>query len=188
MVLTHDNYMVRSNAVKNIRDDEFLFEIANYDRSIRASAVSSIRNQKILNHIIDNERFDSLATANAIKNIADAEKLLYCALKYDEKIRLAAIENPHLKDEEVLIDFAKYDDSPEVRVAALKRLNSQELFIDAAFHDSNGKVTRYAASQLNSKNALRELIKNYYGLGRQRFEEISKMSRYKQMQLIRNER
>ena len=186
LVLSNREYYVRRDALENIRDDEFLFSIAKLDYSsdIRGYAVKSIRNQEMLIHIVENNNFIISARRNAIRNIADEDKLIYYALKY-ENFRLAAIQNPHLKDEETLIDFAKYDDSYDVRLAALKKLDSQELFIDVAFHDA--KLRSHAANQINSKNVLRELIKNY-GVGSGRFKEISKMSRYKQLQLIKDEK
>lgn len=93
--------------------------------------------------------------------LSDEKKLFYYALKFDnETLRIAAIRNPNLNDEETLIDFAKYGGSYKVRLEALKKHNSQELFTDLAFHDSNPDIRIYAANQFNSKNALRELIKN----------------------------
>lgn len=180
------NDRIRRCAVLNIIDEEFLFNITRTDYSLplRNDAVESIRNQEILSHIIVNENFSISARRNAIRNIIDEDKLIYFALKY-KSLRSEAVENPYLKDEETLIEFAKYDDSWAVRLAALKKLNNQELFVDVAFHDNY--LRSYAASQINSKNVLRELIKKY-NVGNARFEEISKMSRYRQMQLIRNEK
>ena len=158
------------------------------------AAIKKLTDQDMLKRIVlkafefPKEEFRTRYCIEATRNITDKDFLIFIAQSSDEyQIRIAAIGNTNLKDEEILMDFAKYDESHEVRMVALNMLDNQEMFIDLAFHDDSSRVREYAASRINSKNVLRELMKNY-GIGHERFEEICKMSRYKQLQLIKDEK
>lgn len=189
-----DSSSLQVAAIEGINDQSILLEILDkpqYD-SVNIAAIKKLKNQDRLMRIVLNnrkpkDRSHRKYCVEAIRNITDEDFLIYMAQSSEcYYFRKKAIENPNLKDEETIIDFAKNDDSHKVRIAALERLNNHELFIDIAFHDGEFKVREYAAGRINSKNVLRELVENDRGIGAQRLNEIEKLSRYEQLQIIKN--
>lgn len=183
---------IYENAILNISDEKFLADVV-YDRSVnlktRIIAARRITNQKILGDITMNESFDVQLRKTAVERIEDETKLIYFSKCPSKSMRLAAVGNPNLTDEETLADCLKYDESVGVRFEALKKIDNQEVIIDFAYHilDTDISYRRenkdLAISKINSKNALRDIMK-ISGIGQSRLDEINKLSQYRQMQLL----
>ena len=198
IALNHKDYDMRIVAAKNIKDTEKLTVILENEpnKFVTKKLIKEINNQEVLKNIIFNSNYNIDAKITAINNITDEKILIYIAKSsINKNIRASAISNPNLKDEEILIDFLKYDHSSEVRFSALKKITRQDILIDVALHENDWKLVLYATERIKNKNVLMEIRdnyihKNYYfcqninNVAENRLNDINKMSRYRQLELL----
>lgn len=160
------------------------------------SAISRSTNQEFLKSTALNEKLAEGRKSiwycvAAISAITDEDILIHIAQtsKYP-LLRIFAIRNPNLKDEEVLIDFLRYDKSAEVRMEAIKKITRQDVLIDAALHEDSSDIIIEAVKRINSKNALREIIANNRYVSAHasaRLEELNRLSNKRQLKLLNGE-
>lgn len=162
---------------------------------VSMAAISRAENQEYLKSLALNEKYardrkSRHFCAAAIDAIVDEDILIHIAqtTKYP-LLRKAAIRNPHLKDEDVLIDFLRYDESAEVRLEAAKKITNQNALIDAALNETSYKVIEVASDKINSKNALRKIIANGYVpiYASLRLKEINRLSNKRQLKLLKGQ-
>ncbi|MBR5504121.1 MAG: hypothetical protein IKV87_06750 [Methanobrevibacter sp.] len=179
---------IRLTAIKNIFDDMFLNGIieSNANPVLKKEAVKNIKDQDLIVQIAKDKNLNETLRLIAIGKIADEDLLIYFSKNPNPRIRLAAISNPNLKDEDVLMDIVKYEKDSKISLNALEKINNQDFICDVALHARHygfGPVDK-----INNKNVLHELIKNDDGIGKGRLEEISKLSRYRQLELLKENR
>ena len=182
-----------STAVKNVTNPEILMDLAkssNPKISLAAIKNPNLKDRMdVIKKIARNRLSDINLRISAIYNIVDEDLLIYLSKNPNPKIRFAAVKNPHLINEEVLMDIVRYDEDSNVRDEAIKKINNKEFLAEVLLHQSHYEFNTSVLNisvlpKINSKNLLSEIMKNPNSLGRKRFNEINSLSRYRQLKLL----
>lgn len=180
-------------AVKNVTNTKVLMDLA--ESSNPKISLAAIQNPNlkdrmdVIKKIARNKLSDVSLRLTAINNIFDEDLLIYLSKNPNPRIRLAAVKNPYLINEEVLMDIVKYDENSRVRDEAIKKINNKEFLAEVLLHQSHYRFNTTVLNidvlpKINSKNLLSEIMKNPYSLGGKRLNEINSLSRYRQFKLL----
>lgn len=122
----NSNPKVRKEAIKDLDDEEILFDIVNNDedRTVRIEALKKINKSNYLIAICccNDDQYVRLYCVEHTKDSYVLFSLLNDKTS-NRKVKCAAIKNPYFKNQDLLIKIAKNDEDPIVRQCAIERIN-----------------------------------------------------------------
>ena len=181
--LKDSDFNVRHKSLDDVSDEKILIEIATNDLDdyVRYKAFLKLRDyypdsfmlfgpefilqcsdEILLTFIVKDSMYSSpkIACGRPI----DKDVFVQYLVLYDERsnIRACAVENPNLRDENLLKEVVLYDYNHRVRQAALHNpnLNIQPLFELMACHDSDDGVRFEATRRLDDEDVLMDIAIN----------------------------
>ncbi len=177
------DFKVRHKALDDVSDEKILIEVATNDADdyVRYKAFLMLRDyfpdsfmlfdpefvlgcsdEILLTFIVKDSMYSSpkIACGRPI----DKDVFVQYLVLYDDRsnIRACAVENPNLRDENLLKDVVLYDYNHHVRAEALQNpnLNMQPLFELMACHDSDNGVRFEATKRLEDEEILMDIAVN----------------------------
>lgn len=159
IVLTYKNRHVRTLAIAQIKDENFLKEMAcEGDRDFRYNAIKNIHDESFLKGVALNEK-DLYVRRCALEKIHDESFLKGVVLNDDDSdVRSRALENIH--DESFLKGVALDDDSWIVRESSLKNIHDESFLKHVALNDEDYDVRLGALDNIPDENFLRSVALN----------------------------
>ncbi len=136
-------------------DEDFLKNIARtYKNStLRALAISQIRDEDFLKEMAGDE--NSLVRLNAVKNIHDEEFLEGIVMNdEDSSVQKAAVENIH--DEEFLKSFVMIDDFWSVRQKAIEKIHDEE-FLKSFYYSEDSYLRDCALENIHDEEFIKSV-------------------------------
>lgn len=155
------NPKVQLEAVKNIIDEQTLFEIVMNDKNRTRINVAAkkISNRQLLSKICI-EKYDLELVEDIMQNIKDQDFITNIAKNgKHNKIRTFAVGK--ITDEELLTEFALNDKSDDVRKFAVLFLSNQTTLIKIANNDKDSDVRINAINKIKDIDYLTNLLLDY---------------------------
>lgn len=156
-----NDFHVREEKIRNSIDQDFLLDIAKYERTntLRKLAASRITDfDKILDLVINGEYFD--ASEIGITKIKDQRVLEELTYNHDQDVRYLAITR--LTDKELLVNVAKNTDDYTIGKIAVEKINDMIDIIDIAKNGRDSLTRSKAIERITDKEILEDLAKNDY--------------------------
>jgi hypothetical protein len=155
----HSDFIVREVAVKKLKDQKVLAEIAKNDdnRFVREEAVKKLEDQELLAAIAKNDKEEDVRKA-AVSGIKDKDILVQIAktAKYWDVLNTALRS---IKDESVLARISIDDKTREVRMAAIDILTRQADIAEVAKRGQTSEERKKAVSKLKKQKQLLKVAK-----------------------------
>ena len=181
--LNDNDFNVRHKALDDVSDEKILIEVATNDADdyVRYKAFLKLKDYYPDSFMLFDPAFvfgcsDEILLTFIVKDSLYSSPKIACGrpidkdvfvqylVLYDERsnIRACAVENPNLRDENLLKDVVLYDYNHRVRQAALRNpnLNIQPLFELMACHDSDDGVRFEATRRLDDEDVLMDIAVN----------------------------
>ena len=167
------DYTVRREAVKKISDQSALIDIAKNasDWEVRREAVKKITDESALIDIAKNDS-DWEVRREAVKKITDESALIDIA-KNDSKEYVCEEAVKKITDESALIDIAKNNSWGFARLEAVRKIRDESVLIDIAKNDSKEYVREEAVKKISDKSALADITKNESIIDLKEFEKLN---------------
>jgi hypothetical protein len=145
---------LRSSAASRLTDQILLADTARKDKSslVRMTAADKLKDRNLAQSVyidVAKNGKEKWARSEAVKRLADL--LLLAEFAKNDKnrdVRLAAVENSHFIDQNLLGYIAKNDKDGWLRSRAAKKITDQTLLSDIAKNDKDSWVRRSAKDRL----------------------------------------
>jgi len=181
--LNDNDFNVRHKALDDVSDEKILIEVATNDLDdyVRYKAFLKLRDYYPDSFMLFSPEFilqcsDEILLTFIVKDSMYSSPKIACGrpidkdvfvqylVLYDDRsnIRACAVENPNLRDENLLKEVVLYDYNHRVRQAALRNpnLNIQPLFELMVGHDSDDGVRFEATRRLDDEDVLTDIAVN----------------------------
>lgn len=146
----NDDPEVRLMAVRELADEDILYQIALLDSSpqVRNEALHRIQSLEVLMGLAIQSKFETIQT-NSVNRITDEIILREIAAKSnDENVGLLALEKLSLQDSFVLV--ATNSNCTQVRFLAIDKLTNQSLLEHIIINHSQNKISIWSFNKLTS--------------------------------------